>query len=108
MVWYIVLIKVYFTDLSEYKIRPVLIFKEYEELDYMFLPLTSNLNKKWIKVTNKNLSEWKIDKESIILVPKFWIVDKSLIIKKIAKVNIEYLYKIWKVICEDLWCNFVI
>ncbi|MDQ7009228.1 MAG: type II toxin-antitoxin system PemK/MazF family toxin [Candidatus Gracilibacteria bacterium] len=103
----IVLIKVYFTDLSEYKIRPVLIFKRYEKFDYMFLPLTSNLNKKGIKISNKNLSEGKIDLDSIILIPKFGIVDKSLIIKELGKVNIEYLYKIGKIICEDFGCNFM-
>ena len=107
MEWKIVLIKVYFTDLSEYKIRPVLIFKKYEEFDYMFLPLTSNLNKKWIKINNENLSEWKIDLESIILIPKFWIIDKNLIIKELWRINVEYLYKIWKLICEEFWCNFM-
>ncbi len=107
MEWKIVLIKVYFTDLKEYKIRPVLIFKRYEELDYMFLPLTSNLKKKWLLIKNSDLIEWKLDLNSVILIPKFWIVDKSLIIKEIAKVNIEYFYKIWEIICKDFWCNFM-
>jgi len=105
MEWKIVLIKVFFTDLSEYKIRPVLIFKKYENFDYMFLPLTTNLSKKWIKITNDNIIEWKIDKDSLVLIPKFWIVNKSLIIKEIAKVDIEILFKIWKIICDEFWCN---
>lgn len=36
MIWKIVLVKVYFTDLSDYKIRPVYIFKKYDDEDYMF------------------------------------------------------------------------
>ena len=107
MEWKIVLIKVFFTDLSEYKIRPVLILKKYEELDYMFLPLTSNLTKKWIKINNNDLLEWSIDYESVILIPKFWIVHKSLIIKELAKINVESLYKIWKLICKEFWCDLV-
>jgi len=107
MEWKIVLIKVFFTDLSDYKIRPVLIFKKYENLDYMFLPLTSNLSKKWIKISNKNLINWNLDTESVILIPKFWIVSKDLIIKEIAQLDIEILFKIWQNICKEFWCDIM-
>jgi hypothetical protein len=42
MVGRIYLAKIYFTDLSEYKIRPVLVLRVYGE-DCLCLPLTSNL-----------------------------------------------------------------
>jgi hypothetical protein len=42
---YIGLVKVYFTDLSDFKIRPVLFYKKIGN-DYLFLPLTTNLKRK--------------------------------------------------------------
>ena len=104
----IVLIKVFFTDLSEFKIRPVLILKKYEKFDYMFLPITSNLNKKWIRINKEDLSEWNLEKESVILIPKFGIINKNLILKELAKVNLETFLKIWKKICEEFGCDLIL
>ena len=73
----------------------------------MFLPLTTNLNRKWIKIWNDNLIEWKLDKKSIILIPKFWIVHKDLIIKELARVNIETLAMVWELICKEFWCDIL-
>ncbi len=36
--------KVYFTDLSEFKIRPILIVREFLKEDVLYLPLTTNLD----------------------------------------------------------------
>ena len=33
--------KVYFTSMADYKVRPVLIIKEYEKNDIIYLPLTT-------------------------------------------------------------------
>lgn len=104
MVWSLVLIKVYFTDLSEYKIRPVYIFKKYDNEDFMFLPLSSNLSKNWVFIKENDLSDWELDKDSIIIIAKIWIIHKSLILKDIWKLKSEKIKEIHKKLCNDLWC----
>ncbi len=108
MVWKIVLIKVYFTDLSEYKVRPVYIFKAYNKQDYMFLPLSSNLNKDWIIIDNSCLVSGKISKKSVVIIPKIWIIHTSLILEEIWELDLEYSVLIWKRICEELGCNYLL
>lgn len=105
MIWKIVLIKVYFTDLSEYKIRPVYIFKKYDLEDYMFLPLSSNLSRKWIIINEKDLKKWKLDRKSVIIIPKIWIIHKSLILKKLWELEDSCIQKIKKELCISLWCD---
>ena len=105
MVWSIVLVKVYFTDLSEYKIRPVYIFKKYDEQDYMFLPLSSNIDRNGILLDNKSMKNWNLDRKSVIVIPKIWIVHKTLILKEIWILNLTKVLEIQKKLCQDLWCN---
>ncbi len=104
MIWKIVLVKVYFTDLSDYKIRPVFIFKKYDEQDYMFLPLSSNINRNWIVINNSSLISWKLDKESIIVIPKIWIIHKTLIIQEFWELKQEIIDKISNKLCVEFWC----
>ncbi len=105
MVWRIVLVKVYFTDLSEYKIRPVYIFKKYDEQDFMFLPLSSNLNRNGVIISNICLKKWTIDRESIVIIPKIWIIHKTLILKEIWILKTNKIKEISTEICSELWCN---
>jgi len=56
--------------LSEYKIRPVYIFKKYDDEDYMFLPLSSNISRNGIIIDNSCLEEGNIDRKSVVIIPK--------------------------------------
>jgi len=105
MVGNIVLVKVYFTDLSEYKIRPVYIFKKYDDEDYMFLPLSSNIKRSGILLDSNCLKNWNLDRESIVIIPKIWIVHKTLILKEIGSLNLVKISEIQIKLCEKLWCN---
>ncbi len=105
MIWSIVLVKVYFTDLSEYKIRPVYIFRKYDDEDYMFLPLSSNISRKGIIVDNSCLKNWDLNRSSVILIPKIGIVHKTLIQKKIWVINSDKIKEINAKLCKSLWCN---
>ena len=80
MVGDIYLAKIYFTDLSEYKIRPVLVIKEMDE-DCICLQLTSQLNSTAMILTNKDLSQGKLQKDSLVVVPKNFTLHKSILFK---------------------------
>ena len=69
MVGGIYLAKIYFTDLSDYKIRPVLVIKEMGD-DCLCLQLTSQLKNKEIIIDNSDLIAGKIKKESLVVEPK--------------------------------------
>ena len=45
MVKKIYIAKVYFTSMTDYKERPVLVIKEYEKNDIIYLPLTTSFKK---------------------------------------------------------------
>ena len=105
MVWSIVLVKVYFTDLSEYKVRPVYVFKKYDDEDYMFLPLSSNINRNGILIDKSSLKSWSLDRDSIVIIPKIWIIHNTLIIKKIWILTSRKILEIQKQLCDDLWCS---
>ena len=80
MVGKIYLAKIYFTDLSEYKIRPVVVIREYGD-DSVCLPLTSNLEHDGIVVGIENLEEGFLKKESKVIFPKSFTLHRSILIK---------------------------
>ncbi len=61
MVSRIFLAKIYFTDLSDYKIRPVLIVKDLEE-DCICLPLTTQHNYPGIMISSNDFLEGALKK----------------------------------------------
>ena len=61
MVGRIYLAKIYFTDLSEYKIRPVLVLRVYGE-DCLCLPLTSNLKREGFLLGANDLADGFFEK----------------------------------------------
>ena len=67
MVGEIYLAKIYFTDLSDYKIRPVLVIKTLGD-DCMCLQLTSQLHHPGIVISNDDLVDGvlKKDRKSVV------------------------------------------
>lgn len=104
MVGNIYLAKIYFTDLSKYKIRPVLVIKEMNE-DCICLQLTSQMKDKRILITNNELSEGHLIKDSMVVVPKNFTLHKTILIKKIGKVNKALLNTIFRQFCDEIGCN---
>ena len=105
MVGSIYLSKIYFTDLSNYKIRPVLVIKELDEEDVICLQLSSKDKKDRISISNNNLIDGKIHKDSIIIIPKNFTIHKSTLIKYIGKISDDKLNIVFKTFCKDLGCN---
>jgi len=104
MVGDIYLAKIYFTDLSEYKIRPVLIIKELAQ-DCICLQLTSQIKNAKIVLTNNNLSKGKLQKDSLVVVPKNFTLHKSILFKYIASVKDNIRVIIFKKFCDEIGCT---
>lgn len=101
MVGEIYLAKIYFTDLSEYKIRPVLVIKEMEE-DCICLQLTSQLKNSKLVISNNDLASGNLKKESLVVVPKNFTLHKSILFKYIATVSENKFKEIYKIFCTEL------
>ncbi len=104
MVGDIYLAKIYFTDLSAYKIRPVLVIKEVDE-DCVCLQLTSQLKNIGFVVSNDDLSEGELKKDSLVVVPKNFTLHKSILFKIIATLKESKLQEIYKLFCHEIGCN---
>ena len=103
MVGEIYLAKIYFTDLSEYKIRPVLIIKVLGE-DCICLQLTSQIHHQGILITNQDLVDGCLKKESMLLVPKNFTLHGSILTKYLARVNDGILSQAMFRLCDALGC----
>ena len=104
MVGKIYLAKIYFTDLSQYKIRPILVIKEMGE-DTICLQLTSQLKDSKLKVSNADLIEGSLKKESLVIVPKNFTLHKSILFKYIATINDNKFKEVYKNFCNELECK---
>ncbi len=104
MVKNIYLAKIYFTDLSQYKIRPVLVIKEMEE-DCICLQLTSNIHIDGIIIKNIDLHSGKLKKESLIVVPKNFTLHKSILFKYIATLKDDKFKQVYANFCKKLECT---
>jgi mRNA interferase MazF len=98
----IVVCKVYFSDLQDYKLRPVLIYKELWQ-DYLFLPLTTNLTRKGIKISPEDV-KGSLIKQSVVVIPKFWVIHKAYIKEIVWELKSEIFEKVVKMVCDELWC----
>ena len=103
MVGKIYLAKIYFTDLSEYKIRPVIVIKEYGE-DCICLPLTSNLEHHGILLAQEDMSDGSLKKESMVVFPKNFTLHKSILFKHIATVTSKKYTTVFTAFCEQMGC----
>ncbi len=87
MVGKIYLANIYFTDASFAKVRPVLLLKNNSFNDILYLPLTSNVNTKGIRIDNTNLEKGNLPKASIVVYEKIGVIATSLLLKEIATLN---------------------
>lgn len=104
MVGRIYLARIYFTDMSEYKIRPVIVIKQHGQ-DCICLPLTSQLSKPGIKLSNKDLVEGALKTDSVVIFPKSFTLHQSVLIKHIATVAQEKQRDVFSMFCEQIGCK---
>ena len=104
MVGKIYLSKIYFTDFSSYKIRPVLVIKQLDA-DSICLQLTSQLREDRIKIENSDLIFGSLKKSSMVVVPKNFTLHNSMLFRHIATINSQKLSDIYEVFCNEIGCS---
>jgi len=106
MVGNIYFIEMPYSDFREFKGRPVLVFREIDKNDFLILPLTTNLKRDGIIITNKDIKQGSLKKESVVIIPKITAIDHSLISNKnlIATLKDESFKNILEEICKKFEC----
>jgi mRNA-degrading endonuclease toxin of MazEF toxin-antitoxin module len=106
MVGNIYYIEMPYSNFQQSKGRPVLVIKSIDKNDFLVLPLTTNLQIAGILISNKDIEQGSLKKESVIIVPKITAIDRSLISdeKLIATLKKEALQKVLQQICQDFEC----
>ncbi|MFA4925023.1 MAG: type II toxin-antitoxin system PemK/MazF family toxin [Ignavibacteriaceae bacterium] len=105
MVRKLYLAKIFFTDLTNYKLRPVLLIKEYKDEDVLYLPLTTNLELKGININNGDLEKESLKQTSVVIVLKIGILHKKFLVKELGIVNKEIFSKVMKEFCTEFNCK---
>ena len=106
MVGSIYFVQMPYSDFKEFKGRPVLVFRHIDKSDVLVLPLTSNLKRDGIVISNKDIEIGSLKKESVIVVPKITAIDSGLISDshKIATLKEKTLQKVLQDICNKFEC----
>ncbi|MFP4487642.1 MAG: type II toxin-antitoxin system PemK/MazF family toxin [Campylobacterales bacterium] len=104
MVGKIYLAKIYFTDLSEYKIRPVLVIKELGD-DCICLQLTTQYKEKKLTVSNADLTDGKLKKDSLVVVPKNFTLHRSILFKCLGTLDELKQKEIFDTFCKTIGCD---
>ena len=106
MVGGIYFISMPYSDFKNAKGRPVLVFKSIDKNDLLILPLTTNLKREGIVITNEDIRDGSLKKESVIIVPKLTAIDASLILgsRFIASLHEKSFEKVKKELCLKLGC----
>jgi hypothetical protein len=101
MVGEIYFIEMPYSNLREFKGRPILIFKVIDKHDILVLPLTTNLKREGVVITKDDLKKGSLKKESVVIVPKLTAIDVSLITEEnfIARLKTKSFENIQKEIC---------
>ena len=95
-----------YSDFTKAKGRPVLVLQEIDKSDVLILPLTSNLQRDGIKITQDDIDDGSLKKDSVIVVPKLTAVDSSLIkgSRFIATLKKKSFFIVKTKLCQKLEC----
>jgi len=106
MVGGIYFIEMPYSDFKQFKGRPVLVFRVIDKNDVLVLPLTINLHREGIVITNDDIKMGSLKKESVVIVPKITAIDASLISSEnsIATLKDKTFEKILKDVYKKFEC----
>ena len=95
-----------YSDFTKAKGRPVLVMQEIDKNDVLILPLTSNMQRDGIQITQHDIDDGSLKKDSVIIVPKLTAVDSSLIkgSRFIASLKRESFLRVKANLCQKLEC----
>ena len=105
MVKKIYIARVYFTSMADYKERPIFVVKEYLKNDILYLPLTTNLKREGVLITNDDLEKGHLIQESVIIPSKLGVLSKKLLIKEVGMLKDETYRNIMKDLCNHFECG---
>jgi len=107
MVGNIYFIDMPYSDFKQFKGRPVLVFRMIDKNDLLVLPLTTNLSRDGILITNSDISKGLLKKESVIIIPKITSIDSTLISNDnfIASLKSKSFDRVLDKICNKLDCG---
>jgi mRNA interferase MazF len=99
----ILILELPFTDLVGSKLRPVLVISR-KDLgnDIIVLKITGTPGRFRVKLTQKDLEEGNLKKESYIDCSSIFTVDKKLVVKKVGRIKKEKLRKVLSILREVL------
>ena len=106
MVGGIYFVEMPYSDFKHSKGRPVLVFKVIDKNDLLILPLTTNLHREGIVITNDDIQTGSLKKKSVVIVPKITAIDSSFISDNniIATLKNRTFEKILESICQEFNC----
>ena len=106
MVGSIYFIEMPYSDFRKFKGRLVLVFRVIDKNDLLILPLTTNLKRDGIIISNKDIDKGSLKKESVVIIPKITAIDQALISDKniIATLKDKSFKKILEDVCNKLEC----
>jgi len=100
----IYLAKIYFTDLSDYKLRPVLVIKQLAD-DFLCLPLTSQLKSNALALKQEDFLSGNLKQASFVIAHKSFTLHKSILSKHLATLKPDILLQAVQMFCLYLGCH---
>jgi mRNA interferase MazF len=100
----IVLVKFPYTNLVEYKKRPVLVIKSQNEYeDIVCFQITSNPHQSNIIKIEDNFLSKKLKLNSYVKYDKCFTISFNVIDKKLSSVNEKFLYVLKNMFCNEIF-----
>lgn len=104
----LVLCEFFFSDLSESKLRPVLVFKNNLPFDdFVGIPVSSQLNKLHIDemlLDQSDFSSGNLPKKSKAILRKTFVISKKVVIKKYGDLSHESFSRLHFQFCRYFGC----
>jgi len=98
------LAKIYFTDLSAYKVRPILIIKDLGK-DCICLQVTSKFKEDRIELKESDFIDGSLKKKSLLVVPKNFTLHKLILTKYLGKLSKKKQDEILDTFCKEIGCS---
>jgi len=103
MVGSIYLAKIYFTNGTEYKLRPILIVQKNSFGDLIYIPFSTNASSPYaLEFCDDFLQDGTFRKQSYLILDKTCTITPNLMTKQIATIKVNRLQEIVKHYCEFL------
>jgi mRNA interferase MazF len=105
----IVLCEFFFSDLKQYKMRPVVVFKTNLPFDdFVGIPISSqltNLNDDEILIEQSDFIDGLLPKRSKVIVRKTFVISSRVIVKKYGTLSEACFNRLFRTFCTYFQCH---